>query len=126
MGFEHGLRDDIGPGVLSVGGFISMAGSRYRNNNNEGYNYSLLYFGPKANYYYRFIDEVETYAGLALFAAVSKSTPVNDPDFDPNGSFWIYPSLYIGGRYYLQTNMAVYSEIGFGYTFITVGVTFPL
>lgn len=133
VSIDYGIREDIGPGVLGIGAFAGISGGRDRYIRSSGikygYNYTNLMFGPRATYHYNFVDEVKTYAGLLIAASLSFVREVGDFPVVYNGHtniFNLYPSLFIGGRYYFRRDMALFGELGIGFSVLKLGLTINL
>jgi hypothetical protein len=139
---EYGITDDI-----SLGGYLGFAGSVSKYNGSEwcnhgngvNYNYTDSYtwtyilIGVRGAYHFgRFIkiDKLDVYAGLMLgndFAHESYSTtsPCSDHirynDVPYGGFFW---SLYGGARYRFTNRFGVFGELGYGVSYLNIGVNF--
>jgi hypothetical protein len=127
---DHGLREDIGPGVIGVGGYLGY--ERFRDEfvgGQYGYNYASVIIMGRATYHYQFIENFDTYAGLGLgiryvHASPFGILPVNmvNPDEGVRPS----ASLFIGGRYFFSETVAAFAEASLGVSYLTLGVTFRL
>ncbi len=127
---DHALRDDLGPGVVGVGGFIGY--EQYRTDlgvGEYGYNNSSLVFQARATYHYQFIEDFDTYAGVGLGLKYINSSefgilPVSAPD--PINSVRGKASVFVGGKYFFNDNIAAFGELGIGVSILNLGITFRL
>ena len=129
--FEHGVWEVGGPGVISLGGYIG-----YKSFTNK-YDYFLSYYEEKWSYTiigfrgaYHFnginTDKFDVYGGVMLSYNILSYTNNNNSSFythDTYGSA-LGGSLYIGGRYFISPNFALYSELGYGVSILNFGVSF--
>ena len=102
ISYEHGIKDGLGPGTIAIGGYI-------------GYYKGMSYhYGLRGIYHYNFDldDNLDLYGGLMLSYASYASN--------------IYFSLFVGGRYYFTNNVGVFMELGYGISYLTVGLNFKL
>lgn len=127
---DHGLRDDIGPGIIGVGGYLGY--ERFRDEfsgGQYGYNYASIILMGRATYHYQFIENFDTYAGLGLGIRYVNASPfgilpVNMVSPDEG----VYPSgsIFIGGRYFFTETVAAFAEASIGVSYLTLGITFRL
>jgi hypothetical protein len=128
---DHALRDDIGPGVIGVGGYLGY--ERFRDEyigGEYGFNYSSVVFQARGTYHYQFIENFDSYAGLGLGLRYVNSSafgihPVND-GIEPRDGLHPVASIFIGGRYFFTETVAAFAEAGIGVSYLTLGVTFRL
>ena len=76
-----------------------------------------------------FLDKLDTYGGLLLGFRIVSDKYFGDPGYDYGGSFTgsgLAYSFFVGGRYYLTDNIAVFGELGYGIAYLTIGATFKL
>lgn len=127
---DHALRDDIGPGVIGVGGYIGyekfrdeFAGGEY------GFNYASVIFMGRATYHYQFIENFDTYTGIGLGLRFENQAQfgIHPNGLDETGNS-VFPSasLFIGGRYFFTETTAAFAEVSLGVSYLTLGVTFRL
>lgn len=129
---DYALRDDWGPGVFGVGGFIGF--ERFRReygvvDYEYGYNYTSVIVQGRATYHYQFMKDLDTYVGLGLGLRITGNSffgpvPYNPPD--PVNSVLPSGSIFAGGKYYFQEKMAAFCELGIGTAYFTVGLTVRL
>jgi hypothetical protein len=125
---KDGLID--GKGSLGVGGYIGYAAYKY---DSAGYvkNYSSFFVGPRGTFHYGFVDKLDTYVGIFLgYEAVlsAKTTGTNVPtgfSAGLNPSRFVF-STYIGGRYFITDKFAGMLELGYGISWLNIGVAAKL
>jgi hypothetical protein len=129
--FEYGLKE-LGPGFLGIGGYLGLSSYRWESSfggNTYGWKYSSTLIGVRGNYHYNIVEELDTYAGLMLGYNVISSKSTGDWPFGfdlaANSSTFIW-SLYIGGRYYFTDSFAAMLELGYGISWLNIGVAFKL
>lgn len=123
-------------GSIGVGGYVGFA------TNSNTYNYYSNYyskstvtrmcFGVRGTFHYGFGDKIDTYAGLMLglytYRWKYKDNYYDDYlnlDYKQNSSSMAF-SGYVGARYYFSSSMAFTAELGYGFTYISAGLTFKL
>lgn len=130
------VNDDLfsdGKGALGVGGYLGYSGfkSEYHYTSDYyGWKYSNIIVGPRGYVHYNFLDKLDTYTGILIGYWISSSKSygtdafINDID---NGNYgglaW---SWFIGGRYYFNDNLAIMMELGYGISYLNVGVAFSV
>ncbi len=128
---DHALRDDIGPGIIGVGGYIGYEQFRDEYAGGEyGFNYASVIFQGRGTYHYQFFENFDTYAGIGLGLRYVNSSefgihPAND-GIEPHDGVRPSASIFIGGRYFFTETVAAFAEAGIGVSFLTLGVTFRL
>jgi hypothetical protein len=126
VNFERGIVE-LGPGVLSAGGYVGYKGFRYSSGSyTQKWNYVII--GARAAYHYTGlkVEKLDVYGGLMLSYNILNYTD------NYSGSGNIYSSgrnsagvtAFVGGRYYLLPVLAAFSELGYGVSFVSVGVSF--
>lgn len=84
--------------------------------------------GAMGTYHMTFVDNLDTYAGLILgYRAEThkeyNTVPIGAVPITHSG---IAGALIAGAKYYLSDNFAVKAELGFGITWLTIGMNFKL
>ncbi|MCL2417085.1 MAG: hypothetical protein FWD02_04020 [Bacteroidales bacterium] len=125
-------------GFLSVGAQFGFHHG-YRNANvfNTEFreSWTSFYFVPRVALYfhevfhpYDFPENIDLYAGIGLgFNHLSHRFSNNvDPGSvgrQNNSGFKLGYHLFIGGRYYFREDFAIFAEVGYGLSFLNVGIT---
>ena len=126
ISYDHGFKEGLGPGVIGIGGYFG-----YKSSSSHTYTFfydyhsreTYLIFGARGTYHYNFDldDHLDLYGGL-LLSYINNS--IDDPYYGNSNSGYFFPSLFVGGSYYFTDNIAVFSELGYGITYCTVGIDF--
>jgi hypothetical protein len=146
LSMDVGITDDI-----SLGGFFGFAGSRWEysgtdfcNSGNGGgggfYNYTDSYkwhffmLGVRGAYHFaKYIenDNVDLYAGLMLgdnFATYTFSTNAPCPEHHAFYSNSYYGGFiftgFVGCRYRFKENLGAFAELGYGVSYLTLGLNY--
>ncbi len=145
LSYENGTFGNVGPGTISLGALVAYTGTSYTYyDGNSGFSYSNRWnywvIGFRSAYHWNFTSSAkfDPYAGLMLgYYVVNYSHTTNDPyaahPGDPGYVYYesSYPnyvslSLFIGARYYLSDKVAIWAELGYGYSNLALGVSFKL
>jgi hypothetical protein len=126
-GYEYGITD-----VIGIGGLVDYYQYSYSALGGFGGKYTYIVFGPQGNYHFTKIlkldSKLDPFAGLVLaYEHISWKW-----DNAYYGRVWS-PSasgITLGGqvglRYFMSPKLALYSQLGFGITYLKVGVDFAL
>lgn len=101
--FEHGIVDGLikrENGSIGIGGYVGW------------YNRNSFGLGVRGAFHYQFVDKLDTYAGLMLGYDIHGGTSASS----------LFPSAFAGARYYFVPSLAVYSELGYGISYLSVGL----
>ena len=117
---------------ISYGAIIGLAKSEYGYSSWTGDKWAYTYFliGARAAYHLKLeSDKIDPYGGLMLgYNIVSFNEPSGwDPSWNYSGgdSYLMY-GFYGGARYFFNPNMAVYAELGYGFGYLNLGLSFKL
>ena len=144
LSYEQPLRNKVGPGYIGVGGLFAFQNAHERYNYdywyNSGYvryydrhNWNTYVITGRATYHWDGLiaDKAEVYGGSLIGVRInsySYSTNNKDPYYPINsrdeGSVYPVITVFAGARYYFAPNVAVYSEIASGVSFLSAGLTF--
>ncbi|MDR0544358.1 MAG: hypothetical protein LBG30_03300 [Odoribacteraceae bacterium] len=123
LSLEYGVHDSFlnGKAAIGVGGYIGYAAVREKNFNIRT---SHTVLGARGSFYYEFAERLDTYVGIALgYERVSVGdTKGNVSYVAPNSG--VFPSSYIGARYYFSPQLAAFAEFGYGISPLELGVAF--
>lgn len=124
--FEYGLAENIGVGVYFG---YATAGEEYNLSNGNSYrwDYQYIVMGARGAYHFFAEDNFDAYGGLMLgFNLASASFSSDDieerfvEEVDAGGFTY---SLFAGARYYFNYRFGVFGELGYGVSFLNLGVT---
>jgi hypothetical protein len=140
VSLDHGLRDDWGKGVFTLGGYIGVAKyaqeKEWRDSINAidymyGYTYTSTLFAARATYHYELFTSLDTYVGLMGGFRVNTNNhygtwPVGQNEFDTDANFILLGRVFIGARYSFSEKVACFGELGYGVSYVNLGVSFRI
>lgn len=124
--FERGIWE-LGPGVVSLGGYVGIKNYKYSYTDPYGgghyeskWNYTIV--GVRGAYHYTGLDisNLDVYGGVMLsYDALSFK--------DNSGSSLHYGSTvgatgFVGGRYFFAQMLGAYAELGYGVSYLNIGL----
>jgi hypothetical protein len=132
--YEKGIWDIPGPGVISLGGYAGIKG--YKNSSSSGsyhytekWNYTVI--GVRSAYHYNGIniEKLDVYGGVMLsYNILSYKYTDNSGGSSTyrGGSYGstLGFSAYAGGRYLFTEQLAAFAELGFGVSYLTLGLAY--
>ncbi len=127
---DYGFKDDVGPGVIALGGYFGFSSYKWEYNYlyTYGYKYTTLILGARGTYHMEFIDNLDTYGGLLLGFRLVSSKYYGDLGYSYSGGAGsgLAYSLFIGANYSLAEKIALFGELGYGISYLTLGLTLKL
>ena len=135
LSVDYGLRDDWGPGVFSIGGFIGGSSSKYSYNDLLGdkwsYKYSQFVVAARATYHYQFVDKLDTYGGVmaGIRHLSGKYTGTASSLFGSLGDYTynhFFTPVFAGAKYYFTPKFSVMAELGWEVAWLNLGVCVKL
>jgi hypothetical protein len=119
---EVGVVDNIlEKGVIGIGGYLGYSSYKYEYTT-WGWKYSNIIIGARGNFHYPLVDKLDTYTGLLLGYRISTSKEIGVPiGLNPTSGGVAY-SWFIGARYYFSNNLAAMAELGYGISYLNLGV----
>ena len=127
--YEKAIVDNIlEKGVVGVGPYLGFVSYKWEYLN-WGWKYSNFILGARGNFHYPIIDNMDTYTGLLLgFNIVSSSefgTAAWGYDYSSNSSGIVY-SWFVGAKYYFNDKLAAMAELGYGISYLNLGIGIKL
>ena len=122
--FEVGVADHIlEKGVIGAGGYVAGTSYKYQFSK-KGWNTSQIIIGARGNFHYPLVERLDTYTGLMLGYGIKTieyfgGYTVDDYTGSSSGIQWAW---FIGGRYYFRENLAAMAELGYGVTYLNIGI----
>ena len=117
---------------ISYGAIIGLSKSEYDLSyyDSDDYKWTYTYFliGARAAYHLKTkSDKIDPYGGLMLgYNIVSVKEPSNYPvGYSAKSSYLMY-GFYGGARYFISPKMAIYAELGYGFGYLNLGLSFKL
>jgi len=117
--FEVGIIDHVfdNKSSIGVGGYMGYSSSKYRFSSYD-YRLSDLILSSKGAFHYQLVDKLDTYAGLLLGFRFGFD---NDPDYNYADS-GLLAAEFVGARYYFTDNFAGMAEVGYGISYLNIGI----
>lgn len=117
---------------LGLGGYLGFSKSQYKytyyyydNDTEYGWNYTNLIIGGRGVLHYQFSDNLDTYTGLMLGANIVTTSSFGDYEEtyvnSASGSGLAY-SYFIGARYYFAESIGAMAELGYGISYLNLGI----
>jgi hypothetical protein len=140
--YEQALKEKAGPGFIGLGGYLGYQTARYRydygyDNNNYYYQHRWNYIVLAVRGAYH-LDVLNTEKAELYFGAIAglriqtyKYETNDDGPFryqnrETGGSVYPALSLFVGGRWYFKPNIGLFGEVGYGISYLTLGLSFKL
>jgi hypothetical protein len=122
---EVGVMDGIlDKGSIGIGGYLAYASYKEKGYYGDSYwTFSRIVIGARGTLHYPLVDKLDTYGGLML--GFNKNTwkwngsgvqGVN------SGGSGLGFSLFAGGRYYFSDKFAAMAELGYGISYLNIGI----
>jgi hypothetical protein len=132
--YERGLWP-AGPGVISLGGYLGFKSYKYSYNDGLGDNYSEKWsytiVGARGAYHYTGfkVDNLDVYGGLMLsynHLSYSASAASGGYHSSSGGSYGsaIGFTAFVGGRYFFAKNLGGFAELGYGVSYLNLGLSY--
>ena len=131
--YDRGIIELGMGGVIGVGGFVGYKSVVHKYgifNDQYRDRWSILVIGARGTFHYDLfqVKNLDTYAGsMIAFHAVShkKDYPDNYPnEFNRSHASAAYASVFAGAKYYFAPKVSAYAEVGYGVSWITLGIAF--
>ncbi|MDR3711717.1 MAG: hypothetical protein P4L51_02790 [Puia sp.] len=133
--YERGIWE-AGPGVISLGGYLGFKSYRYSasdgygDNYSEKWNYTIV--GARGAYHYTGfkVENLDVYGGLMLsYNHLSYSASASNGSGSYGASGGSYGSAvgftaFVGGRYYFANSLGAFAELGYGVSYLNVGLAY--
>jgi hypothetical protein len=135
VSFDLGFRDDLGPGVLSIGGIVGATTYKYVIHNpgwiyEYGEKSTTLIGAIRGTYHYQLLDKLDTYGAIHVGLRYESwrnfgTTPSN---YVRELNVNLYPifNLIAGAKYFISDDIFVMAEFGYSIAFINVGLGLKL
>lgn len=127
--FEIGAIDDVlEKGVIGLGGYVGYSSYKWEYDwwgDQWGFKYSDLIIGARGSLHYPLVDKLDTYTGLLIGYEIITAkeygtiSPAYNYKATSSGGIW---SWYLGGRYFFTDNVAAMMELGYGITYLNLGL----
>lgn len=135
--FDHGMGE-LGPGTWGLGGYVGYKTIKYESNYiyyNYDYKYTYLVVGARGTWHYNEWhgnDKLDTYGGAML--AYRSVSFTDNTDYGAYGYLNTYSysgsgvglSVFAGARYFFSDKIGAYGEMGYGITWLQLGLAVKL
>ena len=101
-------------GIGAIGGFNYSSHSTWTS--------TSILIGVRAAFHYAFIDNLDTYAGAMTGYNIHSWKWKGESSSHIHGSSGLAYGVFAGARYYFADPLAVFAEVGHGYTFLNAGI----
>lgn len=120
---DYGYSDQI-----SIGGYIGYVASKEDFAFlNYSWKYTYMIVGVRGAYHLDLVDGIDTYGGILLgynIASVKyEGSMTGIPEPKVGG---IAYAGFVGGRYHFSEKIGAFAELGYGITFLNLGLTFKM
>lgn len=108
---------------LSFGALFGFSTSSYRYSG-YGWDFTNICIGVRGAYHFDFdVKGLDTYAGIMIGYNIVTTTEIGTPTgYAPSASALAWGG-YIGARYFFIPNVGAFAELGYSFSYATLGVT---
>lgn len=128
VSFEQGITEKLGIGYIGVGGYVGISGSKYEYPGSDyGYKNTYIIVGGRAAYHFDLVDDLDIYAGVILGVNITSSKEFGDfpvSYVDNSQSTRVAHSEFVGIRWFFKPGFALMAELGYGISYLNLGVAF--
>lgn len=124
---DYGINDK-----MSIGGLVGYSSSEQKVYGDYGWKYSYLVIGARGAYHFELGKNFDPYVGVILgYNVVSASTIGTAQNsywgttYSASASYMMFGG-FLGGRYYVSDNFAIFGEVGYGLGLLTAGVSIKI
>lgn len=128
LSFEMGVKDELfdEKSSLGIGGYIGYSSAKWEYSG-WGWKYTNFIIGARGVGHYQLIDKFDTYTGLLLGYDIVSSKEIGTipgmGGYSASSSSFIW-AWFVGGRYYFTDNLAGMAELGYGISYLTLGISY--
>lgn len=119
---DFGYNKDI-----SIGGYLGFATTSYGIGDWE-WNYTHIIIGARGAYHFYNEDKIDAYGGLMLgynIISVSEPDGYSGLGYTAESSHVTW-NLFLGARYNFNPKISAFAELGYGISYLTLGVSFKI
>ena len=126
---EFGVKDGVlDKGSIGVGGYLGFSSYKW-DYSGWGWKYSNFILGVRGLFHYPLVNKLDTYTGVLLGYTIATSKEYGTPIFGYNYSATsggVVGAWFVGARYYFSDKFAVMGELGYGITYLNLGIALKL
>lgn len=116
---------------IGIGGYAGFSSYSYKYYDYYQQNLTRMCFGVRGTFHFQLADKLDTYAGVMMGLYAYSYRYSYNPDYydyyyntvknhnDADIAF----SSFIGTRYYVSDNFGFNAEVGYGFTYVSAGLT---
>lgn len=132
--FERGSFPVGEVGVISLGGYVGYKSYKYSGKSasyswDQKWNYTIV--GARSAFHFTSLklDKLDLYGGLMLSYNILKYKYTDNGAYNNGYESGSYGSAagvtaYVGGRYFFTNNIGAMAELGYGVSYLTLGLSF--
>jgi hypothetical protein len=111
---------------IGVGGYLGYSSHKYSYayyTYTDSWSYSNFIIGARGAFHYALVSKLDTYAGLILgFNIASSKWTGTGTETSHSSTGGLVSSEFVGARYYFSDSFAVMGELGYGITYLNLGI----
>ncbi|MCC3159965.1 hypothetical protein LJ737_22195 [Hymenobacter sp. 15J16-1T3B] len=121
---ERGIVDNIGPGVIGVGGIVGYKGYSWKSGTYKA-SWKNFIVAARGTYHYNILEnpKLDTYAGLTLGVRIESYSTNYDVYSSNYGGVALTSGVFVGARYMLTDNLGAFGELGYDMSLLKLGLT---
>jgi hypothetical protein len=123
---EVGVADGIlDKGSIGIGGYLGYSSHKWEYSSSWYWKYTNIILGVRGVFHYPLVNKLDTYTGLLLGYNIASSKETGTAIYGYNyssSSGGVAYSWFVGGRYYFSDKFAGMLELGYGITYLNIGV----
>lgn len=135
VSYEYGLMEnawEVEGLSIGVGGVLAYTGARHSYSDGTYFKYNSIILAAKGYAHYDVlslldmkVDNLDTYAALTLGYNIATSKYHGDDlNISPASASGLVYGFQLGARYWLTENLAANVELGYGLSYLNLGVSY--
>ncbi|MCK5051893.1 MAG: hypothetical protein KAS53_09230 [Candidatus Cloacimonetes bacterium] len=126
ISFSVDIAKEIEGYPISFGGLIGIAKSEHDWVYYDNWTYTYFVLGARAAYHLKLESpKIDPYGGLMLGYNIVSFSGDEVFGYSAGTSYLMY-GFYGGARYFFNPKMAVYAELGYGFGYLNLGISYKL
>jgi hypothetical protein len=125
--YERGVWE-AGPGIISLGGYIGYKGYSYSNPDySSKWNYTIIGFRGAYHLTGIEVENLDVYGGLMLAFDNLSYSETNYNGYAYSGSSYgsgVGLTAFVGAKYYFAGNLGAFAELGYGVSYLSIGLSY--
>jgi hypothetical protein len=121
---DYCLREDLGPGNLGVGAIIGFSSYKENYYTDEYLKVKTFLLGARGTYHFTdLVDKLDLYGGITMGGEIVSSKYTGDGVYNDAGSGFL-GEFFAGARYYFTDDFSVMGELGYGISWLKLGISY--